>query len=234
MIMLIPFLSLKSLVKKQLKYDLNNIIYKYKYKIKNEGIMVKNYVNEIKKLNKKAEVNRACYSDLHKLYKLLDNLINIVVIISSAIVAILTFADIEYFRIIFKYINQESFTLLVGILASIIFIITLVQQYLNLSTKSDESEIAIKRITNFIRDTSSLKNEENIDEKKFNQILEDYKKINEENPVIPDYIFIRAKSKLNQKIQISRYIDKYPMKKIRHIKKELRNKSIEEIDKLLE
>ncbi|MFR4367055.1 MAG: hypothetical protein ACLT2W_12870, partial [Intestinibacter bartlettii] len=209
-------------------------IYKYKYKIKNEGIMVKNYVNEIKKLNKKAEVNRACYSDLHKLYKLLDNLINIVVIISSAIVAILTFADIEYFRIIFKYINQESFTLLVGILASIIFIITLVQQYLNLSTKSDESEIAIKRITNFIRDTSSLKNEENIDEKKFNQILEDYKKINEENPVIPDYIFIRAKSKLNQKIQISRYIDKYPMKKIRHIKKELRNKSIEEIDKLLE
>ena len=58
--------------------------------------MVKNYVNEIKKLNKKAEVNRACYSDLHKLYKLLDNLINIVVIISSAIVAILTFADIEY------------------------------------------------------------------------------------------------------------------------------------------
>ncbi|MCB5745520.1 hypothetical protein LIQ82_04325 [Intestinibacter bartlettii] len=196
--------------------------------------MVKNYVNEIKKLNKKAEVNRACYSDLHKLYKLLDNLINIVVIISSAIVAILTFADIEYFRIIFKYINQESFTLLVGILASIIFIITLVQQYLNLSTKSDESEIAIKRITNFIRDTSSLKNEENIDEKKFNQILEDYKKINEENPVIPDYIFIRAKSKLNQKIQISRYIDKYPMKKIRHIKKELRNKSIEEIDKLLE
>ena len=166
--------------------------------------------------------------------KLLDNLINIVVIISSAIVAILTFADIEYFRIIFKYINQESFTLLVGILASIIFIITLVQQYLNLSTKSDESEIAIKRITNFIRDTSSLKNEENIDEKKFNQILEDYKKINEENPVIPDYIFIRAKSKLNQKIQISRYIDKYPMKKIRHIKKELRNKSIEEIDKLLE
>ena len=196
--------------------------------------MVKNYVNEIKKLNKKAEVNRACYSDLHKLYKLLDNLINIVVIISSAIVAILTFADIEYFRIIFKYINQESFTLLVGILASIIFIITLVQQYLNLSTKSDDSEIAIKRITNFIRDTSSLKNEENIDEKKFNQILEDYKKINEENPVIPDYIFIRAKSKLNQKIQISRYIDKYPMKKIRHIKKELRNKSIEEIDKLLE
>ena len=196
--------------------------------------MVKNYVNEIKKLNKKAEVNRACYSDLHKLYKLLDNLINIVVIISSAIVAILTFADIEYFRIIFKYINQESFTLLVGILASIIFIITLVQQYLNLSTKSDESEIAIKRITNFIRDTSSLKNEENIDEKKLNQILEDYKKINEENPVIPDYIFIRAKSKLNQKIQISRYIDKYPMKKIRHIKKELRNKSIEEIDKLLE
>ena len=196
--------------------------------------MVKNYVNEIKKLNKKAEVNRACYSDLHKLYKLLDNLINIVVIISSAIVAILTFADIEYFRIIFKYINQESFTLLVGILASIIFIITLVQQYLNLSTKSDESDIAIKRITNFIRDTSSLKNEENIDEKKFNQILEDYKKINEENPVIPDYIFIRAKSKLNQKIQISRYIDKYPMKKIRHIKKELRNKSIEEIDKLLE
>ena len=196
--------------------------------------MVKNYVNEKKKLNKKAEVNRACYSDLHKLYKLLDNLINIVVIISSAIVAILTFADIEYFRIIFKYINQESFTLLVGILASIIFIITLVQQYLNLSTKSDESEIAIKRITNFIRDTSSLKNEENIDEKKFNQILEDYKKINEENPVIPDYIFIRAKSKLNQKIQISRYIDKYPMKKIRHIKKELRNKSIEEIDKLLE
>ena len=196
--------------------------------------MVKNYVNEIKKLNKKAEVNRACYSDLHKLYKLLDNLINIVVIISSAIVAILTFADIEYFRIIFKYINQESFTLLVGILASIIFIITLVQQYLNLSTKSDESEIAIKRITNFIRDTSSLKNEENIYEKKFNQILEDYKKINEENPVIPDYIFIRAKSKLNQKIQISRYIDKYPMKKIRHIKKELRNKSIEEIDKLLE
>ena len=196
--------------------------------------MVKNYVNEIKKLNKKAEVNRACYSDLHKLYKLLDNLINIVVIISSAIVAILTFADIEYFRIIFKYINQESFTLLVGILASIIFIITLVQQYLNLSTKSDESEIAIKRITNFIRDTSSLKNEENIDEKKFNQILEDYKKINEENPVIPDYIFIRAKSKLNQKIQISRYIDKYPMKKIRHIKKELRNKSIEEIDKLFE
>ena len=165
---------------------------------------------------------------------ILDNLINIVVIISSAIVAILTFADIEYFRIIFKYINQESFTLLVGILASIIFIITLVQQYLNLSTKSDESEIAIKRITNFIRDTSSLKNEENIDEKKFNQILEDYKKINEENPVIPDYIFIRAKSKLNQKIQISRYIDKYPMKKIRHIKKELRNKSIEEIDKLLE
>ena len=199
-----------------------------------EKLLNRSDKTEIKKLNKKAEVNRACYSDLHKLYKLLDNLINIVVIISSAIVAILTFADIEYFRIIFKYINQESFTLLVGILASIIFIITLVQQYLNLSTKSDESEIAIKRITNFIRDTSSLKNEENIDEKKFNQILEDYKKINEENPVIPDYIFIRAKSKLNQKIQISRYIDKYPMKKIRHIKKELRNKSIEEIDKLLE
>lgn len=196
--------------------------------------MGKNNVDEIKKLNKKAEVNRACYSDLHKLYKVLDESINIFVIISSAIVAILTFADIEYFRIIFKYVNQESFTLFVGILASIIFIITLIQQYLNLSTKSGESERAIKRITNFIRDTSSLKNEENIDNNKFNEILEEYKKINEENPVIPDFIFIRAKSKLYQKIQLSRCIDKYPMKKVKDIKKELRNKSKEEIDKLLE
>lgn len=196
--------------------------------------MGKNYVDEIKKLNKKAEVNRTCYSDLHKLYKVLDASINIFVIISSAIVAILTFADIEYFRIIFKYVNQESFTLFVGVLASIIFIITLIQQYLNLSTKSGESERAIKRITNFIRDTSSLKNEENIDNNKFNEILEEYKKINEENPVIPDFIFIRAKSKLHQKIQISRCIDKYPMKKVKDIKKQLRNKSKEEIDKLLE
>lgn len=56
----------------------------------------------------------------------------------------------------------------VGILASIIFIITLIQKYLDLDTKSDESDKAIKRITNFIRDTSSLKNQDNIDNKKFN------------------------------------------------------------------
>lgn len=196
--------------------------------------MEKNYVDEIKKLNKKAEVNRACYSDLNKLYKVLDKSINIFVIISSAIVAILTFADIEYFRIVFQNINKESFTLFVGILASIIFIITLIQQYLDLATKCDESDKAIKIITNFIRDTSSLKNEDHIDNKKYNKVLEEYKKINEESPVIPDFIFIRAKSKLHQKIQISRYIDKYPMKNIKEIKKELRNKSKEEIDKLLE
>ncbi len=195
--------------------------------------METNYIKEIKKLEKKAEVNRACYSDLHKLYNVLDKLVNILVIITSAIVAILTFADVEYFRVIFKSISKENFTLFVGILASIVFIVTLIQQYLSLSTKSEGYEIAVKKYTNFIRDISSIKNEKNIEKEKYNIILEEYKKINEENPVIPDYIFLRAKSKLHQKIQISKYIDKYPMKRIKDIKKELGDKSKEEIEALI-
>lgn len=195
--------------------------------------METNYIKEIKKLEKKAEVNRACYSDLQKLYNVLDKLVNISVIITSAIVAILTFADVEYFRVIFKCISKENFTLFVGILASIVFIVTLIQQYLSLSTKSEGYEIAVKKYTNFIRDISSIKNEKNIEKEKYDSLLEKYKKINEENPIIPDYIFLRAKSKLHQKIQISKYIDKYPMKKIKDIKKELRDKSKEEIEALI-
>lgn len=120
-------------------------------------IKEKNYKEEVIKLIQKAETTRQCHSYLYSVNLIWHRIVRCLLIVLSSTVAILTFANYTTFTLIFKELTEGKFVLSVGLLASLVFILTLVEEFLHFHRNSILRKEAVNRYTNFINLASKYK-----------------------------------------------------------------------------
>lgn len=172
--------------------------------------MVTNKIEQIKKMKKKAESSRNAYFILAKKYKRYSNILHFLILLESATVAILTFSDFTLFAKVFRNIKVDTYNLIIGIIAFIVFFLTLIEEFLKLSNKSAEYEAAGKQLTTFIRYSDKVEKGKTISHDDVNYLNFYYISLSEITPIIPDKIFIKAKQTLKKKIEISKKLDENP------------------------
>lgn len=173
---------------------------------------------QVEKLSRKAEVTRNAHSILHRRFKRYSSWLHFFILIGSSIIAILTFAGYETFLPLFPHWTDAGYRLGVGIFASVIFILTVVEEYLKLASRVSAHEHAIKELTTFIRNADVVRNKDQIGDKDITDLVAQYTNINSSIPSIPDEVFYKAKQGLKRKIEISKMLDSNPFMSIRMYK----------------
>ncbi|CAM4167980.1 hypothetical protein BAMA_19270 [Bacillus manliponensis] len=164
----------------------------------------------LKKILRKSEVTRNAHYLLFNRYRILSNVLHAIILIGSSIVAILTFAKFTTFKPIFQKISEEGYTLFVGLFASLIFILTVIEEFGKLSDKASGHENTAKQLTSFIRNTDAIKKLPEISEEDIDKVTMQYNMINENALSLTDKAFYKAKQRLFIKIEISKELEKNP------------------------
>ncbi|SNT52783.1 hypothetical protein SAMN05444672_14033 [Bacillus sp. OK838] len=170
---------------------------------------------EIKNLKKKAEQNRQLHFSISKNANILNKILHAIALIGSSITAILTFAEFSTFIPWFPWLTEETYKLIIGLFAGLIFIITILEEYLGLGRKAATHETIGKQLTTFIRKTSILETYETLTQAELDQVLGEYSSINESAPITSDRIFFREKQRLQVKIDISKKLEQTPHMSVR-------------------
>jgi len=173
---------------------------------------------ELWNLHRKADQTRSIHGLIKDRYDWINKYTMFFVAIGSAITAMLIFAEL----------SKEQ-QILIGLLSATIFIASLLPTALRYDSKIEERAVAMKLLGKWIRDTSAFCNTE-IDiltddqaNSRKQELLNAYKEIMESSPDIPQRIFNKGKRKHLQKVEISKALSKNPFKKIRTIRKELKD-----------
>jgi hypothetical protein len=167
-------------------------------------------INQIKKLRKKAENSRNAYFMLSKKYRLSSSLLHFLILIGSTVVAILTFANFDVFLPLIKNLTDPVYKVVIGLLASMVFIFTVIEEFLSLSKRASEYESAGKQLTSFIRYADSIEKRTNVTDEDIDHLTLHYTLICETTPMIPDKYFLKAKRHLYRKIEISKALEHNP------------------------
>ncbi|MDR7250411.1 MULTISPECIES: hypothetical protein [Bacillus] len=137
------------------------------------------------------------------------NALHIFALSESSIIAIITFADSKTFAVWFPYMTDDKYKLIVGG-AGVIFIITILEEYLRFAERASSHENVGKQLTGFIRRVSTLLSHEKINEDDVENFSEEYIEIHENAPIIPDKVFLKEKQRLKEKIDVSKKLDYNP------------------------
>ncbi|WP_336990010.1 hypothetical protein [Bacillus infantis] len=167
-------------------------------------------IEQLRKLRDKSELLRNAHSLLCAKNKSSSKILHGLILISSCIVAILTFADHEDFLVILNNLTDDLYKVGVGILASLVFILTVLEEFLNLNSKASSHESAVKQLTTFIRSADALEKKKEFHNEDIKRLTTQYTIINENIPLIPDKTFFKAKQQLKRKIYISKTLDNKP------------------------
>lgn len=165
---------------------------------------------QIRKLRKKSESLRNAHGILYKKYSRASKVLHSLILISSSIVAILTFSDFNDFLVLFHNLEKNVYNLSVGLIASAVFILTVLEEFLTLNKRAASHESAVKQLTTFIRLADSIEKNEEVNGEDVDRITNQYTMINENMPLIPDSIFLKSKQKLQRKVYISKTLDNEP------------------------
>jgi hypothetical protein len=185
--------------------------------------------NQIKKLRKKAELSRNAHFMIARRMKLYSNFLHAFVLIGSTVTAILTFASYDAFLPIFENLNDKYYKITIGLFASLVFIFTVIEEFLKLEKLASEHESAGKQLTTFIRNADLIEKNTSINEEDILQLNQSYTMISETSPVIPDKVFFKAKKLLYEKIAISKELEKNPFINIYFFKLMMRIKQFRSI-----
>jgi hypothetical protein len=165
---------------------------------------------EIRNLIKKSEQNRQMYFAMSKSASIRNNTLNVFILTGSSIIAILTFADYEIFTTWFPGLTNESYKVIIGIFAGIIFTFTIIENYFGFSKKVATNEAIGKQLTTLIRKMKYVESIGGFTKQYLEEVTSEYSLIHEYAPTIPDKIFLKEKRKLHIKIDISKQIEKEP------------------------
>ncbi|WP_409291136.1 hypothetical protein [Peribacillus sp. SCS-37] len=171
--------------------------------------MVKDY-DEIKKLLRKSEVSREAHFMIANKLKFCSKVLHSIILIASSIVAILTFSSYESFTLLIPRLNEEAFKLGSGILASLTFILVVVEEYVDWGEASHKHENAGRQLTSLIREGGGLIKSESLSPAQVDSFRSKYIMLNESFPAIPNKFFLKSKQKNLTKIAISKELDKDP------------------------
>lgn len=178
--------------------------------------------DEIKKLIKKAEQTRHAHFMICSRYKKLGKLIHAFILIGASSVAIFTFANYETFKVVIPNLSENMFTWIVGTIASIVFILTVLEEYIRWTDTARKHEFAGKILTTFIRECDGVIKQTNLSIIQIENLRTRYTQINESIPPIEDKYFIKAKQEYLIKVCISKELDNNPFLDIKAFKKSKR------------
>lgn len=168
------------------------------------------YKEEIKKLEDKANMMRDMHSYQLQRYEWISKTFSLIVIVLSAIIALLAIADPSVLFINGDYIN--SFRNWISILAFIIFLLSLCDKIYGINEKAAKHEQAVKVMTDFITKCNDFRKlelescgEEEIKLKK-DSLNSQYSLINQMNPfpTVSDQDFMKGKQRHLIKVDISK------------------------------
>lgn len=165
-------------------------------------------LQEVFKLKRKAEINRQSHMMVAKCFSTREASLRFLNIILSCLVAVLIFADWRIFLPLLPSLTETKFNLTNGILASLVFILTILEYSVRWDDVSEEHQKAVKDWTALIRKLSKLKEQESVSPNEVELILNEYVICSESTPVIPDRFFYKGKRSYFQKKQISKMVDK--------------------------
>ena len=178
---------------------------------------IQKIVEEIDRLNNKADQMRSMHSNIAQCFKGWQVAQNLFVTIGSAITAMLIFVQLPNFWFI-----------AIGCFSASIFIVGLLPAAFDLSKKITERELALRLWGNWLRDAQNFRNitTNNVDIKEafsiYDQLLKSYKEIMASTVCIPDKYFLKLKRKHKIKIAVSIELDKNPHESLRSLKKRLK------------
>jgi hypothetical protein len=165
---------------------------------------------EIKNLKKKAEQSRQMQFSLSKKANIFNKILHSFALIGSSITAILTFAEFSTFIPWFSWLTDGNYKLIIGFFAGLIFIITILEEYLGLGQKAATHETVGKHLTTFIRVVSKMEAYETLTQDELDKAVSEYNSIHESAPIIPDRVFLKEKQRLLIKIEISKQLEETP------------------------
>ncbi|PGK37506.1 hypothetical protein CN907_16625 [Bacillus anthracis] len=110
---------------------------------------------EIKNLKKKAEQNRQMHLSISRKANLVNKMLHTIALIGSSLTTILTFAEYKTFIPWFPWLTEGNYKLIIASFAGLIFIITILEEYLGLGKKAAIHETIGKQLTTFIRTAST-------------------------------------------------------------------------------
>lgn len=172
--------------------------------------MSKDLLHEIKQLKKKAEQNRQMHFSICKRANLLNKTLHALVLIGSSATAVLTFAEYKTFLPWFPTLTDDEYKLIIGLLAGLVFILTILEEYLRLGEKAASHEAIGKQLTTFIRSASALEAQEGVTQDDLDKLVREYSTIHDNAPIISDRIFLREKQRLGIKKDISKKLENTP------------------------
>lgn len=181
-------------------------------------IMPNNYGSQINKLITKAEQNRQMHFAISRSKNRLHRLLHSLVLIGSSITAILAFSDYTTFQPWVSTITDVHYKLSIGVFAGLVFITSILEEFLRLEEVSISHEFTGKKLTTFIRSASSITSKEVITKEDLDFIINNYNNIHENAPLIPDRIFLREKQRFRMKLSISKQLGMTPFMNIKLFK----------------
>jgi hypothetical protein len=181
-------------------------------------------IDEIEKLIRKAEKSRHAHFMISDSLNFKGRLLHTLILIGASTVAILTFANYKSFKIIIPILSENVFTFMIGALASLVFILSILEEFFRWKDIAREHEIAGKQLTTFIRDCDGTIKQSTHSKEQIDLLRSRYTQVNDNNPPIPDKYFLKAKQEYLIKVSISKELDDNPFLNVRKYKKEKRKK----------
>jgi hypothetical protein len=175
-------------------------------------------LNEIWRLNKKADQNRSFHSELVDALRKYNIWVSAYITLGSGVGTITVFAQIP-----------EKYFVWWGIFMGSIFLVSLIPSVSNFNKKIEDRSIAINLLGKWIRDAQNFGNieilEMNLEQaiKRQKELIESYKEIMDKSPTIPNELFLKLKQNHLQKVAISIEMEKNPFLTLKEIKAKLRS-----------
>lgn len=175
---------------------------------------------EIKKLEDTANMVRDMHSYQFQKYERFLKVFSLVIIVSSALVAILAIADPRLFFLGDSDVNP--FRTIIAILGFIVFLFSLGDKIFEINGKVAKHEQAVKALTDFLLECRKFRNldiescsEEEIN-LKMDALNTTYSLINQMTPfaVFDDKDFIKGKKRHLEKVEISKKLSNNPHENI--------------------
>lgn len=177
-------------------------------------------LDEIWRLNKKADQNRSFHNVLSGKMRFWNTVISLYVTIGAGIGTTAIFAKIP-----------DEYFIPWGILSASVFLISLIPPIFNFNKSIEDRTVAVNLLGKWIRDAQNFGNieilEMNVEQaiKKQKELVESYKEIMDKSPNIPDSSFLKLKQNHLQKVSLSIEMEKFPFLSLKELKNKIRTEN---------
>lgn len=177
-------------------------------------------LNEIWRLNKKADQNRSFHNEIVVDLRFWNTLIAIYITIGAGIGTTAIFAKIP-----------DKYFLIWGLFTMSVFLVSLIPPIFSFNKSIEDRTLAINLLSKWIRDAQNFGNIEilkmNMEQavKRQKELVEDYKETMDKSPTIPNNRFLKLKQNHLQKIALSIEMEKHPFLSLKELKKKLKDEN---------